>query len=702
MRKYPIERLRDIGIIAHIDAGKTTVTERILFYTGISHKIGEVHEGQAIMDWMEQERERGITITSAATSCYWIPRDLPRDKSNEYKIDIIDTPGHIDFTAEVQRSLRVLDGAVVIFDGVAGVEAQSETVWHQADTYKVPRICFINKLDRMGASFERSLESIYEKLTRNAVAVQIPMGEESNFQGVIDLISQKAIYFEGDFGQTVVEKEIPEEFKEKAKKAREEMMEKIATEDEKLLDDFLSQKEISPEQIREVLRKATIETKLVPVLCGSALKNKGVQPLLDAVCYYLPSPKDLPPVVGTDPKTGEETSRKADDSEPFAALVFKTATDPYVGTLSYFRIYSGELKKGSYVLNSTTGEKERIGRILRMHANSRNEVEEVFTGDIAATVGLKNTSTGHTLCDPNHPILLEKVSFPEPVISIRISPETKADQEKMAQALKKLTEEDPTFKVKEDLETGETIISGMGELHLDILTDRMRREFKVQAATGKPQVAYKETITKEASAEGKYIRQSGGRGQYGHVWLKIKPRERGEGFEFHNEIKGGIIPQEFIPAVKKGVIEAMEKGVLANYPMVDMDVTLYDGSFHEVDSSDVAFKIAAIQALQEAAKMAGPILLEPIMKIEIVIPGEFFGDVIGDLNRRRGTIEETKDRTNLKVIEGKVPLGEMFGYATSLRSLTQGRGTFTMEFSHYEKVPDHIAQEIKHFNILTF
>jgi elongation factor G len=693
-RTYLIEKMRDIGIIAHIDAGKTTVTERILFYTGISHKIGEVHEGQAIMDWMEQERERGITITSAATSCYWIPRGMPREKGNEYKIDIIDTPGHIDFTAEVQRSLRVLDGAVVVFDGVAGVEAQSETVWHQADSYNVPRICFINKLDRMGASFEGSLQSIYEKLTKNAVPIQIPIGEESNFQGVIDLITQKALYFEGDFGQTVVEKEIPEELREKAEKAREEMLEKIAAEDEELLNDFLEQKEISVEKIREVLRKATIEYKLVPVLCGSALRNKGVQPLLDAVCYYLPSPKDLPPVHGTDPKTGEEISRKAEDTEPFTALVFKTATDPYVGMLSYFRVYSGVLKKGSYVLNSTTGEKERIGRILRMHSNSRNEIEEVFTGDIAATVGLKNTSTGHTLCDPSNPIMLEKVSFPEPVISIRISPETKADQEKMAQALKKLMEEDPTFKVKEDLETGETIISGMGELHLDIITDRMRREFKVQAVTGKPQVAYKETITKEASAEGKYIRQSGGRGQYGHVWLRIKPKERGEGFEFHDEIKGGIIPQEFIPAVKKGVIEAMEKGVLAGYPMVDMDVTLYDGSFHEVDSSDIAFKIAAIQALQEAAKQANPILLEPIMKIEIVIPEEFFGDVIGDLNRRRGTIEETKDRRNMKVIDGKVPLGEMFGYATSLRSLTQGRGTFTMEFSHYERVPENIAQEI--------
>ncbi len=697
-RTYPLKKTRDIGIIAHIDAGKTTVTERILFYTGISHKIGEVHNGEAIMDWMVQERERGITITSAATSCYWIPgglvEDSSKEKGNEYRINIIDTPGHIDFTAEVQRSLRVLDGAVVVFDGVAGVEAQSETVWHQADMYKVPRICFINKMDRVGASFENSLESIRQKLTKTAVPLQIPIGSESNFEGVIDLINQKALYFEGDFGQNVVEKDIPEELKEEAQKAREEMLEKVAAEDEKLLEDFLDHKEISPEKIREVLRKAVIEYKIVPVFCGSALKNKGIQPLLDAICYYLPNPQDLPPVSGTDPRTGEEVLRKSDDSEPFSALVFKIAYDPYVGSLSYFRVYSGTLKKGSYLLNSSTGEKERIGRILRMHANSRSDLEEVFAGDIAATVGLKNTQTGNTLCDPDRPILLEKVIFPEPVISIRINPETKADQEKMTQAIKKLVEEDPTFRVKEDLETGETIISGMGELHLDVLIDRMKREFKVAAATGKPQVAYKETITKAANAEGKYIRQSGGRGQYGHVWLKIEPKKRGEGFEFIDAIKGGAIPQEFIPAVKKGVKEAMDKGVLAGYPMVDMAVTLYDGSFHEVDSSDIAFKIAAIQAVQQASKEAGLILLEPIMKIEVVIPEEFFGDVIGDLNRRRGIIEETKDRGELKVIDGKVPLGEMFGYATSLRSLTQGRGVFTMEFNHYDKVPDNIAKEI--------
>ncbi len=700
-RNYSLDKIRDIGIIAHIDAGKTTVTERILFYTGISHKIGEVHNGEAVMDWMVQERERGITITAAATSCYWTIRnyhpdtDVSKHKENEHRINIVDTPGHIDFTAEVQRSLRVLDGAVVVFDGVAGVEAQSETVWHQADMYKVPRICFINKLDRMGASFKNSLQSIYDKLTKNAVPLQIPIGEAEDFEGIIDLISMKALYFEGDFGENVVEKEIPENMVEEAKKMRDEMLEKIAAEDEELLDKFLGDKEsIKEDEIRKVLRKATIDFRLVPVFCGSALKNKGVQPLLDAVCYYLPSPDDIPPVKGTDPRTENEVIRKASDNEPFTALVFKIASDPYVGSLSYFRVYSGHLNKGSYVLNSTTGKKERIGRILRMHSNSRTEIDEVSTGDIAATVGLKEIGTGHTLCDPNNPIVLEKLVFPEPVISISINPKTKSDQEKMSYAIKKLLEEDPTFRVKEDLETGETIISGMGELHLDVLVDRMRREFNVEAVTGKPQVAYKETIKGEAQAEGKYVRQSGGRGQYGHVLIRMKPLERGKGFKFNNEIKGGVIPQEFIPAVKKGIEEAMAKGVLAGYPMVDLEVTLYDGSYHEVDSSDIAFKIASIQAFQDGAKKAGLFLLEPIMKIETIVPQEFFGDVIGDLNKRRGVIEETKDRNMLKIIDGKVPLAEMFGYATTLRSLTQGRGTFTMEFSHYEKVPENIAQTI--------
>ncbi|MBU2635036.1 elongation factor G [Patescibacteria group bacterium] len=693
-RQYPIERTRDIGIIAHIDAGKTTVTERVLFYTGISHKIGEVHDGQAIMDWMEQERERGITITSAATTCFWVPGGQDRKKENEYRINIIDTPGHIDFTAEVQRSLRVLDGAVVVFDGVAGVEPQSETVWRQADKFEVPRICFINKLDRTGADFKKSLDSILEKLTPNAVALQIPIGEEDKHEGVIDLLKMKALRFKGDFGQITEEEEIPKSLLAEAKEWQEKMVEKIAAEDEKILEEYLAGKEVSIKDLQKILRKSVLEYKLVPVFCGSALKNKGVQSLLDAICFYFPSPKDMPPVKGIHPKTGEELHRKPDDSEKFSALAFKVAADPYVGTLTYFRVYSGSLTAGSYLLNSTTGEKERIGRILRMHAAEREEVKEVFAGDIAATVGLKKTGTGHTLCDEASPIILEEISFPDPVISIRIEPKTKADQEKMGSALKKLSEEDPTFKIKGDLETGETIISGMGELHLEILVERMKREFKVEGSIGRPQVAYKETIKQEAEAEGKYIKQSGGRGQYGHVWLRLKPKERGEGFEFINKIKGGVIPQEFIPAVEKGVKEAMDKGILAGYPAVDFEVTLYDGSFHDVDSSENAFKIAASIALKEAARRASPILLEPIMKLEVIVPSEFFGDSIGDLSARRGRIEETKDRLNLKVIDAKIPLAEMFGYATALRSLTEGRGTFTMEFDHYEEVPKNIAQEI--------
>ncbi len=695
-RQYPIEKIRDIGIIAHIDAGKTTVTERVLFYTGISHKIGEVHDGQAIMDWMEQERERGITITSAATTCFWTPQDSERAERapSEYRINIIDTPGHIDFTAEVQRSLRVLDGAVVVFDGVAGVEPQSETVWRQADNFKIPRICFINKMDRIGASFEKSLESILEKLSPNALALQLPIGQENKFEGVIDLLNLKALKFEGDFGQIAKEEDIPESLLQTAKEWREKLVEKIVAEDERLLEKFLAKKEVSIDELRKVLRKAVLDYKLVPVFCGAALRNIGVQPLLDGICYYLPSPLNLPPVKGTDPKTGKEIERKPEDSEKFSALVFKIADDPYVGTLTHFRVYSGFLTRGSYLLNSTTGEKERIGRILRMHASEREEVKEIFTGDIAATVGLKKTSTGHTLCESNNPIVLEKISFPEPVISIRIEPKTRADQEKMSLALRRLSEEDPTFKTKSDLETGETIISGMGELHLEIIVDRMKREFKVEGLVGKPQVAYKETIKQAAEAEGKYIRQSGGRGQYGHVWLKVGPKNRGEGFEFIDEIKGGIIPKEFIPAVEKGVKDAIGKGILAGYPMVDMEVRLYDGSFHEVDSSEVAFKIAGSIALQEASKRAKPVILEPIMRLEVIVPEEFFGDTIGDLSARRGKIEETKDRLNLKVIDAIVPLAEMFGYATVLRSLTEGRGTFTMEFNLYEEVPGNIAQEI--------
>ncbi len=694
MRQYPIEKYRDIGIIAHIDAGKTTVTERVLFYTGISHKIGEVHDGAAIMDWMVQERERGITITAAATTCFWTLGKTQKEKENEHRINIIDTPGHIDFTVEVQRSLRVLDGAVVVFDGVAGVEPQSETVWRQADKFNVPRICFINKMDRMGASFEKSLESIWQKLSPDAVAVQLSIGEEDNFEGVIDLLEMKALKFEGDFGQIVKEEEIPANLYERAKEWREKLVEKIAAEDEELLEKYLARQEISIDDLRKVLRRSVLGCKLIPVFCGSALKNKGVQPMLDGICYYLPSPIDLPPVRGVDPKTGKEIERKADDRESFSALAFKIAADPYVGTLTYFRVYSGSLEKGSYLLNSTTGERERIGRILRMHAAEREEVEEIFTGDIAATVGLKNTFTGHTLCDENNPIVLEKIIFPEPVISIRIEPKTKADQEKMGLALKRLTEEDPTFRVKGDLETGETIISGMGELHLEVIADRLKREFKVEAGVGRPQVAYKETIKEIAEAEGKYIRQSGGRGQYGHVFLRIEPKGRGEGFEFIDEIKGGIIPREFIPAVEKGVKEAIDKGVVANYPMVDLSAALYDGSFHEVDSSEIAFKIAGSIAFQQACKKAKPILLEPIMRLEVLTPSDFFGETIADLSARRGKIEETKDRLNSKVISAIVPLAEMFGYATALRSLTEGRGTFTMEFDRYEEVPQNITQEI--------
>lgn len=693
-RTYPLERYRDIGIIAHIDAGKTTFSERILFYTGISHKIGEVHDGAAVMDWMVQERERGITITSAATTCFWTPTDLPKEKQNEYRINLIDTPGHIDFTVEVQRSLRVLDGAVVVFDGVAGVEPQSETVWRQADKFSVPRICFINKLDRMGASFERSLDSIWQKLSNGAVAMQLPIGEEEKFEGIIDLMTMKSKRFEGDFGQNIIEGDIPPELLEKAREWRKKMIEKIAAEDDALLEKYLGGEEPSVDELRAVLRKATLTYKLVPVFCGTALKSKGIQLVLDGVVRYLPSPIDLPPTKGTDPKTGIEIERTPDDTKPFSALAFKVATDPYVGTLTYFRVYSGTLARGSYVLNATTGDKERIGRILRMHAAEREEVDEVYAGDIAATVGLKGTTTGHTMCDEAQPIVLEKIVFPEPVISIRVEPKSKADQEKMGVALKRLSEEDPTFRVKTDADTGEVIISGMGELHLDIITDRMRREFKVEANSGKPQVAYKETIKETTEAEGKYIRQSGGRGQYGHVWLRLEPRERGKGFEFLNEITGGTIPREYIPAVEKGVKEALDKGMIAGYQMIDLAVALYDGSFHEVDSSEIAFKIAGSMALQAGAKKAKAVILEPIMKIEIIVPSDFFGDTIGDLASRRGKIEETKDRLNLKVIEGKVPLSEMFGYATSLRSMTEGRGTFTMEFNSYEEVPGNIAQEI--------
>ena len=693
-RTYPIEKIRNIGIIAHIDAGKTTFTERVLYYTGVSHKIGEVHEGQATMDWMDQEKERGITITSASTTVFWTPVSEEASEENKYWLNIIDTPGHVDFTVEVERSLRILDGAIIVFDGVAGVESQSETVWRQADKYKVPRLAFINKLDRMGANFDYAFKSIKERLTPNAVAMQIPIGSEENFQGVIDLLEMKAIKFAGDKGEKIVKEEIPQDLQEEASKKREELLEKIAEEDEEIMELYLEKKEIPLEKIRKKLRELVVNYKIVPVFCGSALKNKGVQPVLDAVVYYLPSPLDMPPVKGFNPKTGKEEERKVDDNQPFAALAFKIQTDPYVGTLTYFRVYSGVLKKGSYILNANSQEKERIGRLIRMHANHRQEIEEVRTGDIAAVVGLKNTKTGDTLCDADQPIILEKIEVPEPVISARIEPETKADQEKMAITLHRLSQEDPTFKFKYDEETGETIVSGMGELHLEVLVERMRREFKLNVSLGRPQVAYKETISQMAEAQGKYIRQSGGRGQYGDVWLRIEPLERGKGYEFVDAIKGGIIPSEFIPAVDKGVREAMEKGILAGYPVVDTKVTLYDGSFHEVDSSDFAFKIAGSIAFQEAAKKAKPILLEPIMKAEIVIPEEFLGEVTGDFSSRRGRVNEINQKGKMRIIKGEVPLAEMFGYATSLRSLTQGRGFFIMEFSHYAPVPVSISQEI--------
>ena len=693
-REYPIERVRDIGFIAHIDAGKTTTTERVLFYTGVSHKIGEVHNGQAIMDWMDQEKERGITITSAATTCYWIKTEEEHKKENEYQINIIDTPGHIDFTAEVQRALRVLDGAIVIFDGVEGVEAQSETVWHQADDFKVPRLCFINKLDRIGASFGRSFESIRQKLTKKAVALQIPIGKEETFEGVIDLLKMKTYYFEGKYGEKLIEKEIPSSLIDEAKKWREKLVEKIVEEDEKLMERYLEGKEISIDDLKKVLRKATIEFRLVPVFCGSSLKNKGVQPLLNGIVDYLPSPKDLPPVEGISPETGKKEFRERKDEEPLSLLLFKTQIDPYVGELSYFRVYSGYLKKGDFLLNPRTGERVRIGRILRMHANQRTEIDEVFSGGLAATVGLKGCMTGDTLCDEKHPIVLERITFPEPVISLKIEPKTKKDEERLPVILKKFTAEDPTFKFEVNPETKDTIISGMGELHLDIIVDRMRREFGVGVSVGKPQVAYKETITTSAEAEGKYIRQSGGRGQYGHVVIKLEPKKRGEGFEFVDKIKGGIIPKEFIPSVEKGVREALKKGVLAGYPLVDLKVSLFDGSFHEVDSSDFAFRTAGEIALKEGAKKANPTLLEPIMKLQVRCPKEYFGDVVGDLSSRRAKIESTEDRENIKIINAKVALAEMFGYATTLRSLTQGRGNFVMEFSHYEEVPKHLQQEI--------
>ncbi len=687
-RQYTFERTRNIGIIAHIDAGKTTVTERVLFYTGKKHKIGEVHEGEAEMDWMEQEKERGITITSAATTCFWAPRS---EKDKMTRINIIDTPGHVDFTVEVERSLRVLDGGVVVFDGVAGVEPQSETVWRQADKYHVPRMCFINKLDRTGADFEKSYQSILDRLGANAVPIQLPIGLEGKFRGIIDLIKMKSFIFKDDLGKDISEEDIPADQIDQAKKWRAILEENVAENDETLLDKYFATNSLSEDEIRSGLRSATIKNEIVPVLVGSALKNKGIQLLLDAVVDFLPNPLDVPPVTGILVKNEEEVEIKTADEEPFCALAFKIATDPFVGRISFIRVYSGVLQAGSYVVNATNGEKERVGRILLMHSNHREDIDAVHSGEIAAIVGLKATTTGDTLCDVRRPVRLESITFPEPVIEIAIEPKTKADQARMGLALSKLSEEDPTFRVKTDQESNQTLIAGMGELHLEIIVDRLKREFKVEANVGAPQVAYRETITRPTKAEGKFVRQSGGRGQYGHVFLDLVPRERGAGNEFVNKVFGGSIPKEFIPAVEDGVNAALDKGVIANFPIVDTSITLTDGSYHEVDSSELAFQIAGSMALQEGVKNADPVILEPIMKVEVVTPEDFLGDVLGDLNSKRAQIGAVENRGNAKTVPAEVPLGAMFGYSTSLRSLTQGRASYTMEFLKYEIVPKNVA-----------
>lgn len=677
--------LRNIGIAAHIDAGKTTTTERILFYAGRTHKIGETHDGASQMDWMEQERERGITITSAATTCKW----------KDIRINIIDTPGHVDFTVEVERSMRVLDGAVAVFDGSQGVEPQSETVWRQADKYDVPRIAFVNKMDKTGADFYMSLQSIHDRLSTDGVAIQLPIGAENEFEGIIDLVEEKAYQFEGDWGENVVERDIPEDMKDKVAECKATLIEKVAETDEALLEKYMESETLSVEDLKAGIRKATVNSQIYPVLCGTALQNMGVQLVLDAVRDYLPSPLDVDAIKGTSVDGEEEMVRKPDVTAPFSALAFKIATDPFVGKLCFFRVYSGKLESGSYILNASTDNKERVGRLVQMHANSREEIKTVEAGDIAAAIGLKNTTTGNTLCDPGHPIMLESMEFPEPVIQIAIEPKTKADQEKMGVALQKLAEEDPTFRVSSDEETGQTLIAGMGELHLDIIVDRMKREFKVEANIGAPQVAYRETIRKEVQVEEKYSKQTGGRGQYGHVLMRLIPQEPGAGYEFDNQIVGGKIPREYIPAVDKGVQEAMSRGVVAGYPMVDVKVELYDGSYHDVDSSEMAFKMAGSVAFRDGAKTASPALLEPIMKVEIVTPEDYFGDVMGDVNSRRGQIQETTDRGMAKVIHCHVPLSEMFGYATELRSMTQGRASYSMEFSHYAEAPSNIAEKVK-------
>jgi len=680
-----LQKTRNIGIMAHIDAGKTTVTERILYYTGVTYKIGEVHEGTAVMDWMPQEQERGITITSAATTCFW----------KDYKINIIDTPGHVDFTIEVERSLRVLDGAVALFDAVAGVEPQSETVWRQAEKYKVPRIAFINKMDRMGADFFMCVKSMIERLGATPVPVQIPYGAEDGFKGAIDLINMKAyVYKDETIGAKYIETDIPQELLPTALEYREKMIETLSDFDDILMEKYLAAEEISSDLIKAALRRGTIELRITPVLCGSAFKNKGVQLLLDTIVDYLPCPLDIPPVTGIEPNSGKEIIRKVSDKEPFSALAFKIMTDPFVGQLTFLRVYSGTLSSGSYIYNSTKDVQERIGRLMKMHANKREETKEVKAGDIVAAVGLKSTLTGDTLCDSEQPVILEAMEFPEPVISVAIEPKTKADQEKLSVALGKLAQEDPSFKVSYNEETGQTIISGMGELHLDIIVDRLLREFKVGANVGKPQVAYRETIRQKATAEGKYVRQSGGRGQYGHVYINIEPQEPGSNFEFVNKVVGGSIPREYISAVEKGVKEALENGIMAGYPVVDVKITLFDGSYHEVDSSEMAFKIAGSMAFKNAASKAKPVLLEPVMNIEVVTPDEYMGEVIGDLNSRRGKIQTMTQRTNVRVIAAMVPLSSMFGYATDLRSRTQGRATYTMQFAHYEEVPKNISEDI--------
>ncbi|GFN37031.1 elongation factor G [Tepidimicrobium xylanilyticum] len=683
-RKIPLERTRNIGIMAHIDAGKTTTTERILFYTGKIHKVGETHEGAAQMDWMEQEQERGITITSAATTCFW----------KDHRINIIDTPGHVDFTVEVERSLRVLDGAIAVFCAKGGVEPQSETVWRQADKYHVPRMAFINKMDIVGADFFRVIDMIKDRLKANPVPIQLPIGKEDGFVGVVDLVHMNARVYKDDLGQNIEIVDIPDDLKDLAEEYRENLLEKIAEYDEELMMKYLEGEEITPEEINKAIRTATVKVEITPVLCGSSYKNKGVQPLLDAIVDYLPSPLDIPSIKGLSVDSDETLERHSSDDEPFSALAFKIVTDPYVGKLAYFRVYSGKLEAGSYVYNPIKRKKERIGRILLMHANKREEVKEVYAGDIAAAVGFKDTTTGDTLCDIDNPIILESMEFPEPVIEVAIEPKTKASQEKMSVALAKLAEEDPTFKTFTNEETGQIIIAGMGELHLEIIVDRLLREFKVEANVGNPQVAYKESISVPAEADTRYVRQSGGRGQYGHVKIRIEPQEPGEGYEFVNNIVGGVIPKEYIPSVDNGIREAMQSGVLGGYPVIDVKVTLFDGSYHEVDSSEMAFKIAGSMAFKEAMEKAKPVLLEPIMKVEVIVPEEYLGDVIGDINSRRGKIEGMEPRGGVQVVRGYVPLGEMFGYATDLRSHTQGRAVYTMQFDHYEQVPSNIAEKI--------